>query len=141
MALHEADVVCCSCVSRLTPLVLQACCFPVHGVMLSRARALYFKHNDMADLERVLQRVAAEDRRQQCVIPPVLLPSHRFQMSPKVGGWLRWIPPRLGELHGIAGVDAGQPSQARQPWASPINAYAVQSVPLLLPAGGREAGS
>ena len=45
--------------------------------MLSRARALYFKHNDMADLERVLQKVAAEDRRQQCVIPPVLLPSHR----------------------------------------------------------------
>jgi 7-keto-8-aminopelargonate synthetase-like enzyme len=50
--------------------VLQACCFPVqNGVMLSRARALYFKHNDMADLERVLQKVAAEDRRQQCVSP------------------------------------------------------------------------
>ena len=50
--------------------MLQACCFPVqNGVMLSRARALYFKHNDMADLERVLQKVAAEDRRQQCVTP------------------------------------------------------------------------
>lgn len=45
---------------------LQACNFPVqNGVMLSRARVLYFKHNDVADLERVLQKVADEDRRQQ----------------------------------------------------------------------------
>lgn len=45
---------------------MQACTFPVqNGVMLSRARALYFKHNDVADLERVLRKVADEDRRQQ----------------------------------------------------------------------------
>lgn len=44
----------------------EACTFPVqNGVMLSRARALYFKHNDVADLERVLQKVADEDRRQK----------------------------------------------------------------------------
>lgn len=34
-----------------------------NGAHLSRARVLYFKHNDAADLERVLRQVAAEDRR------------------------------------------------------------------------------
>lgn len=34
-----------------------------NGCHLSRARVLYFKHNDVADLEAVLQRVAAEDKR------------------------------------------------------------------------------
>lgn len=34
-----------------------------NGCCLSRARVLYFKHNDVADLERLLRKVAEEDRR------------------------------------------------------------------------------
>ncbi len=34
-----------------------------NGAHLSRARVLYFKHNDAGDLERVLQQVAKEDRK------------------------------------------------------------------------------
>ena len=46
---------------------LQAVSFPVqNGVLLSRARVLFFKHNDTADLEKVLQKVAAEDVRNKC---------------------------------------------------------------------------
>lgn len=33
------------------------------GVNLSRARIIFFKHNDMADLERILREVVATDRR------------------------------------------------------------------------------
>lgn len=45
----------------------QAACFPVqNGALLSRAKVLYFKHNDVVDLERVLQSVAAEDARKKC---------------------------------------------------------------------------
>jgi serine palmitoyltransferase len=31
------------------------------GIQISRSNVKYFKHNDMADLERVLQQVKAED--------------------------------------------------------------------------------
>mmetsp|Transcript_15665 Transcript_15665/g.47228 ORF Transcript_15665/g.47228 Transcript_15665/m.47228 type:complete len:672 (-) Transcript_15665:679-2694(-) len=38
--------------------------FPIqNGAILSRSKVLYFKHNDMADLEAVLQKVAAADKR------------------------------------------------------------------------------
>ena len=37
-----------------------------NGCNLSRARILRFKHNDVADLQRVLEGVAAEDRRSKC---------------------------------------------------------------------------
>ncbi len=43
-----------------------------NGCHLSRARVLYFRHNDVQDLERVLQRVAQEDRRSRCVCPKSL---------------------------------------------------------------------
>lgn len=36
------------------------------GCSLSRARLLTFKHNDLADLQRVLEKVAAEDKRSRC---------------------------------------------------------------------------
>ena len=35
-----------------------------NGCSLSRARVLYFKHNDVADLERILKQIAQEDRKQ-----------------------------------------------------------------------------
>ncbi|KAL4545311.1 hypothetical protein Ndes2526B_g02410 [Nannochloris sp. 'desiccata'] len=35
-----------------------------NGCSLSRARVLYFKHNDVADLQRILEQIAAEDRKQ-----------------------------------------------------------------------------
>ena len=46
-------------------LVLDAACNEpiLTGANLSRSTVLYFQHNDMADLERVLQSVADEDRR------------------------------------------------------------------------------
>lgn len=34
-----------------------------NGATLSRARVLYFKHNNVADLERCLRKVAEEDRK------------------------------------------------------------------------------
>ncbi len=37
-----------------------------NGCNLARARVLRFKHNDVADLERVLERVAAEDLKSKC---------------------------------------------------------------------------
>lgn len=37
------------------------------GCNLSRAKVLYFKHNDMHDLERVLQGVLADDQKHRCV--------------------------------------------------------------------------
>lgn len=39
-----------------------------NGCHLSRARVLYFKHNDADDLERVLQQVAREDRKHRWVL-------------------------------------------------------------------------
>lgn len=38
-----------------------------NGCGLSRARVLTFKHNDVADLERVLQSVAKEDKKSRRV--------------------------------------------------------------------------
>jgi serine palmitoyltransferase len=35
-----------------------------NGCSLSRARVIYFKHNDVADLERILKQIANEDRKQ-----------------------------------------------------------------------------
>jgi serine palmitoyltransferase len=35
-----------------------------NGCSLSRARILFFKHNDVADLERILKQIAHEDRKQ-----------------------------------------------------------------------------
>ena len=47
-------------------LVDEGCCYAIrNGCSLSRARVLTFKHNDVADLERVLAQVADEDRRQR----------------------------------------------------------------------------
>ena len=37
-----------------------------NGCGLSRARILRFKHNDVADLERVLEQVAVEDAKKKC---------------------------------------------------------------------------
>ena len=37
-----------------------------NGCTLTRARVLRFKHNDMADLERVLAGVAKEDLKSKC---------------------------------------------------------------------------
>lgn len=37
-----------------------------NGCNLSRARILRFRHNDVADLQRVLEGVAAEDRQSKC---------------------------------------------------------------------------
>lgn len=43
---------------------MQAANFGIqNGAMLSRAQVRYFKHNDVDDLERVLQEQAAKDRR------------------------------------------------------------------------------
>ncbi|KAI9594108.1 serine palmitoyltransferase [Syncephalis fuscata] len=35
------------------------------GIQLSRSRVKYFRHNDMADLERVMKEVAAEEKKQK----------------------------------------------------------------------------
>jgi len=41
-----------------------ACSYPIQqGCLLSRARTFTFKHNDMADLEALLQRLDQQDRR------------------------------------------------------------------------------
>ena len=37
-----------------------------NGCGLSRARILRFKHNDVVDLERVLDQVAREDAKKKC---------------------------------------------------------------------------
>ena len=49
-----------------------------NGCNLSRARILRFRHNDVADLQRVLEGVAAEDRRSKCV-REALRPSIEFK--------------------------------------------------------------
>lgn len=36
-----------------------------NGCTLSRAKVHYFKHNDVADLERILAQVDAEERRKK----------------------------------------------------------------------------
>lgn len=42
----------------------EACCEPIAtGLILSRATVIYFKHNDMQDLENILEGIAADDRR------------------------------------------------------------------------------
>ena len=52
---------------RLGPPTLQNANYAIqNGCNLARARVLRFKHNDVADLERVLERVAAEDRKSKC---------------------------------------------------------------------------
>lgn len=44
--------------------MLQAACFAIqNGATLSRAQVKYFKHNDVGDLERILQEQANKDRR------------------------------------------------------------------------------
>lgn len=43
---------------------VQAACYAIqNGATLSRAQVRFFKHNDMADLERLLQEQADKDRR------------------------------------------------------------------------------
>jgi hypothetical protein len=50
---------------------MQAVSFPTqNGCHLSRAAVRTFKHNDVADLKRVLDAVAAEDRRVRCAAAP-----------------------------------------------------------------------
>ena len=45
-------------------LIDEACCEPIlTGANLSRATVQYFKHNDMADLERLLTSIAKDDRK------------------------------------------------------------------------------
>ena len=45
-------------------IVDEACYDPIlTGLFLSRCKTIYFKHNDMQDLERVLDQVAAQDRK------------------------------------------------------------------------------
>ena len=52
------------CALTHPPASLQAASYPVqNGCDLSRARVITFRHNDVEDLEAVLKRVAAEDRR------------------------------------------------------------------------------
>ena len=44
--------------------MLQYASFPIQqGCRLSKARVVQFKHNDMADLERVLTKINAEERK------------------------------------------------------------------------------
>lgn len=46
-------------------VVDEECCYAIkNGCELSRARIFTFKHNDVADLERILKQVAEDDRRQ-----------------------------------------------------------------------------
>lgn len=63
-----------------TGWVVQAVGFHIqNGAILSRARVLYFKHNDVADLEAVLEKVAAEHARggwAPCVLPLDCLSAH-----------------------------------------------------------------
>ena len=43
---------------------MQAACYAIqNGATLSRAQVKFFKHNDMEDLERLLQEQAAKDKR------------------------------------------------------------------------------
>lgn len=43
---------------------VQAACYAIqNGATLSRAQVRFFKHNDMADLERLLQEQADKDKR------------------------------------------------------------------------------
>mmetsp|Transcript_35360 Transcript_35360/g.89524 ORF Transcript_35360/g.89524 Transcript_35360/m.89524 type:complete len:520 (-) Transcript_35360:455-2014(-) len=47
-------------------VVDELCSFPIQqGALLSRAQVLWFKHNDMADLERLLKQVDADDKRKK----------------------------------------------------------------------------
>lgn len=49
--------------------ILQAACFAIqNGAVLSRAQVRYFKHNDVADLERILEEQAAKDKRSKCAL-------------------------------------------------------------------------
>ena len=109
--------------------------------MLSRARALYFKHNDMADLERVLQKVAAEDRRQQCVTHAglILPPACTSSLAGNNCCTCRHVQKRVSTLEGIS-YEAGQPQ------VSTNHLIHCASIPLLSArilklAGAREAGS
>ncbi|KAL6753741.1 pyridoxal phosphate-dependent transferase [Haematococcus lacustris] len=51
--------------NRKDTLVVDECCaFPIQqGAVLSRASLHYFKHNDMADLERILQAIEVQERK------------------------------------------------------------------------------
>jgi hypothetical protein len=45
----------------------EGCSYPIQqGAKLSRARVYTFRHNDAADLEALLERIEAEERRERC---------------------------------------------------------------------------
>lgn len=49
----------------------QGVCYPIqNGCHLSRASIRTFKHNDMADLERILQDIDREYKRLRCPSQP-----------------------------------------------------------------------
>lgn len=50
------------------PLDAQYCSYPVQaGATVSRAKVYKFKHNDVADLERVIQKAEEEERKKRWV--------------------------------------------------------------------------
>jgi serine palmitoyltransferase len=53
-----------ACANRKDIIVAdEACSYPIQqGMVLSRSAVHYFKHNDMVDLELVLQRIEAKEK-------------------------------------------------------------------------------
>jgi serine palmitoyltransferase len=63
---HTKDTFLTSQLPLPSACALQLCSFPIQqGATLSRAAVHFFKHNDMEDLERVLQAVDREEKRQK----------------------------------------------------------------------------
>lgn len=59
LCLNHLRVCCCGA-------AVQLCSYPIQsGATVSRAKVYTFKHNDMADLERVFQKLEAEERKQK----------------------------------------------------------------------------